>query len=795
MDILELGKDQFEIELDFHKQNLLNCVGAFEEHARSLKHTEDALCESEDALRALLENASQGIITIDGGGVITQVSAMAIRMFGYSAEELLGAPIDVLLPEALRTFGARRREHYFREPFGPMGEGLDLAGRRKDGSEFPVEIALSHVTTRRGVIAISFITDITLRKKSGEEFRRQAALLNQAHEPILIWTVGKTISYWNLGAEALYGFTAEEAIGQYACDLLKTRYAADLDSIVEDLTRDGKWRGELTHTTKDGKEIIVESLMTTLREPDGYVVLETNRDITQRLRMEHALRASEERLRLAVEAAEIGTWDYNPISGALSGDNRARTAFGLPPDAAVDYDSWLSLIHDGDRADVRKSIEAALDPSGDGRFVAEFRTGGGAGTTVRHVYVQGKVFFDAAQPLPKATRFITTVKDVTLRKRSDDQARQSQRLESIGQLAGGVAHDFNNLLTVISGYADMVLAALPPEHELYDSIQEISKAGVRATALTRQLLAFSRQQTSEPRDVGLNTVVCDIEKMLRRLIGEHIELELALDPELALIRADPGHIEQVLVNLAVNARDAMPKGGRLVIETSNFFVDEQFAQMHRSVQPGNYVSLSVSDTGSGMTQEVKARIFEPFFTTKEPGEGTGLGLSTVYGIVEQSRGAMTVYSEPGLGTTFRVLFPRLEFRTEAPTPPPVEVAPGKGAGTILLVEDEGGVRKYVRQILVGHGYAVIEASNGVEALTVAASQGGSIDLLLTDVVMPKMGGADLAREFASLRPRLPVLQMSGYTDRILQRAEVSANYIQKPFTPAVLLARIRSLLP
>jgi PAS domain S-box-containing protein len=391
--------------------------------------------------------------------------------------------------------------------------------------------------------------------------------------------------------------------------------------------------------------------------------------------------------------------------------------------------------------------------------------------------------------------FAAIMRDVTERKRLEEQLLQAQKLDSIGQLAGGVAHDFNNLLTIISGYSELILGRCDPNDPVCEPVEQISRAAARAAAMTRQLLAFGSRQASEQKDVVLNDVVSNIEKMLRRLIGEDVDLVLALEEDAGTFRADPGQIEQVIVNLVINARDAMPGGGKLLIETAALYIDEESAQGRLAVTPGHYLMLAVSDTGTGMTSEVKSRIFEPFFTTKERGKGTGLGLSTVYGIVQQSRGSISVRSEPGQGTTFRLLFPAAEpGQRDIANPAAVIASVEGGSETILLTEDEAGVRGYVRHILERHGYRVAEASNGLEALDVIHSFPGPIHLLLTDVVMPEVGGVELAGQFASVYPGVPVLYMSGYNDRLWMHGETSVNFIQKPFASAELLARIRQLL-
>jgi hypothetical protein len=384
--------------------------------------------------------------------------------------------------------------------------------------------------------------------------------------------------------------------------------------------------------------------------------------------------------------------------------------------------------------------------------------------------------------------------DITERKNLEEQFSQAQRLESIGRLAGGVAHDFNNLLTVINGYAAVILSDLSPTSPLAHKVAEISAAGQRAAALTEQLLAFSRRQLVQPRVLNLNHVISDIEKMLRRLIGEDIELVIKLSTDLGNTKADVGQLQQVIVNLAVNARDAMPQGGSLIIETSNVFLDEDYCFTHPQVRPGAYVILGVTDTGTGMTPEVQQRIFEPFFTTKPQGTGTGLGLATVHGMVRQSGGWIWVYSEPGSGTTFKIYLPGTD--EAVPRPHAIVKTDLRGNETILVVEDQDEVRTLAVTVLERYGYRVLSAAGGEEAIALAKGFQGTIHLLLTDIVMPGMNGRSLATQLAAERT-LRVLFMSGYTeDAIAHRGILDAGleYIQKPFTPESLAAKVREVL-
>jgi two-component system cell cycle sensor histidine kinase/response regulator CckA len=396
------------------------------------------------------------------------------------------------------------------------------------------------------------------------------------------------------------------------------------------------------------------------------------------------------------------------------------------------------------------------------------------------------------------------VRDITARKRAEEtrekleeQLRTSQKMEAIGSLAGGVAHDFNNLLSVIQSYTGYALDAVRDGDPIKDDLLEVKKAGERAVALTRQLLAFSRKQMLQPVQLNLNQIAAGVEMMLRRILGEDIDLVQTLAPDLGLTLADPGQLEQVIMNLVVNARDAMPEGGKLTIETSNVEIDEEYAARHVAVIPGPYVSLAVTDTGCGMDQEAKARLFEPFFTTKE--KGTGLGLSTVYGIVRQSGGHVWVYSEPGVGTTFKVYLPRSFTATEANTitPSTVPMRSTVGSETILVVEDDEALCKVAKRSLDAAGYTVLAAADGDKALQICARYAGDIHLLVTDVVMPRMGGRALAQELSKRRPALKVLYMSGYTDSAIVHhgvLDAGTRFLGKPFTEAELTRKVRKVL-
>jgi signal transduction histidine kinase/ActR/RegA family two-component response regulator len=445
-----------------------------------------------------------------------------------------------------------------------------------------------------------------------------------------------------------------------------------------------------------------------------------------------------------------------------------------------------------DAAELRRLLPEVLSTGRIANLEVQWKRNDGRTITVR---LNGRVV-PGLQPENPWLEFIA--EDVTAQRSLEAQFRQSQKMEAVGRLAGGVAHDFNNLLTVISGYADLILQQLGPEAPLRREMLQINKAAERAALLTRQLLAFSRQQMLEPRVLQLNEVVTGIEPMLRRLLGEDIRLITRLQPALGRVKADPGQMEQVIMNLAVNARDAMPKGGELTVETKETFLDKDFAHDQPTVKPGRYVHLAVADTGVGMDEETLAHIFEPFFTTKERGKGTGLGLSTVYGIVKQSDGYVWAQSKPGKGASFHLYLPLVEIPVAQPgEAEAARTAEKPGSETILVVEDEEGVRSLVRHVLHRQGYNVLEARHAGEALLLCDRFDKTIHLLLTDVILEHVSGPELARRLLKLRPGMRVLFMSGYTDdAVLRHGVQSAEtpFLQKPFTTDVLARKVREVL-
>ena len=513
-------------------------------------------------------------------------------------------------------------------------------------------------------------------------------------------------------------------------------------------------------------------------------------DITERKQAEERLRSSEELFRVVAGSAPVGIFRTDPNGRGTYHNLRWCELAGLTQEQCLG-DGWAGALHPDDRERVYKEWQRSIAEDIEFKCEYRFKTPQGKVNWVHGVAVAVR---DAGGQVES---YVGSVMDVTERRQLEEQLRQSQKMDAVGQIAGGVAHDFNNLLTVINGYTETLLTRHIPGDPGRHELEQVLNAGERAAALTRQLLTFSRQSFAESRVVNLNEIVKSSEAMLHRVIGENIELTASYASDLANLKAAPDQIGQILLNLAVNARDAMPRGGKLRIVTTNEALDESFIRLHTEARPGRYVLLAVSDTGSGMAPEVRARIFEPFFTTKEHGKGTGLGLAVVHGIVKQSGGFIDVYSEPEMGSVFKIYFPV--------TADPVrdalsQAAPKKQAvctESILLVEDESAVRDIAMLVLKSSGYRVRVAGSGKEALKIAAENGTTYDLLLTDVVMPGMSGNELAMKLQEKLPQLKVLYMSGYTsDEVMRQGikEGEIELLQKPFTPAVLTARVRKIL-
>ena len=595
----------------------------------------------------------------------------------------------------------------------------------------------------------------------------------------------------NAWAVTVSGYSREEMLRTDMRELIAPEVRDQFDGYLEKIEKEGTAHGLLLIRTRGGERRIWE-YNNTLRtegvtEP---MVRGMARDITERMRAKKALEETTRRLQLAATSGGLGIWDWDIPSDALHWDDRMFELYGISRDTSLKgMELWQKSIHPDDFLAAMEASKAAV--RGEREFDTEFRVVHPDGT-VRSLQANAIVIRGADG---KALRMIGINRDITAQRSLEEQFRQSQKMEAVGRLAGGIAHDFNNLLTVITGYSDLLLSQIGGKTALGEEVAEIKRAAERAALLTQQLLAFSRRQVLQPRVIDLNEVVSHMERMLRRLIGEDVEFRIVLGEGLGSVKADPGQIEQVIVNLLVNARDAMPGGGELAIETSNVVLDKEFRRDHPSAAAGPYVCLAVVDTGMGMSAEVKAHIFEPFFTTKGKGKGTGLGLSTVYGIINQSIGHIAVDSNIGRGTTVRIFLPRVEDTPEVI--PEASAADLYGGETVLVVEDEDAVRGIVTRVLEESGYRVLWASDGNDGIHLFEENREAIDLLITDVVMPGMGGRELASRLEASRPGIKVLYMSGYTEDAIHHhgaLETGLAFIQKPFTTEGFLMKVREVL-
>jgi PAS domain S-box-containing protein len=507
------------------------------------------------------------------------------------------------------------------------------------------------------------------------------------------------------------------------------------------------------------------------------------------------VRESQQRLNLATKSARVGIWDWDVATKKMFWDAQMYELYGIrEQDFSGDYDAWQKRLHPEDRKRSEDEITAALETRKD--FHSEFRVVWSGGE-VRHIEAHGMV---VSADDGSAARMIGVNWDITERKKLETQVIQSQKMETVGKLAGGVAHEFNSILTAIMGQSELLLNDLPPESPLVQNATEISHAAIRAATLTRQLLAYGRKQLLQPEVLDLNRVISSLEGVLKHLLGADRDMRIIPATELHLVKADAGQIEQVIMNLVVNARDAMPSGGKVTLETVNVTLDLEYVGRFPEfeVKAGSYVMLAVTDTGTGMSDAVKAKLFEPFFSTKGVGQGTGLGLSTCYGIVKQSGGHISVYTELGYGTTFKIYLPQVEMAAKISVPRlPAPQLP-HGTETILLVEDDPALRAMSATLLKRLGYTVLTAANGIEALSVQHERGsGQVDLLFTDVIMPHMSGKELADRVCTLYPQTKILFSSAYTENAIIHQSALDNgvaLLHKPFTPSALAHKVRETL-
>ncbi|MEP6946132.1 MAG: PAS domain S-box protein [Acidobacteriota bacterium] len=775
------------------------------------KFAADELQRQQAELRVLFDLMPAMIWFKDTKNNILRVNERVAHAAGLPIAEIEGKASAKIYPDEAEKFYAddrlviesrKPRLGYVETVPGPDGANLWVQTDKvpyfdSKGEVIGIVVMSQDVTER--MTAAATLNTLTSRTKTRE--RMLTTLLSSMSDFAQIYDRDGRIVFVNQPLLDLWGQTLDEVIGKDFHDL---DYPAELAETLQ---------SELTQVFKTKESVSVETSFTDADDLPGYYeyifspaigtdgnvdfVVGSTRNVTERRRGEQKLKSIADDLSRSQQIAHLGSWEMDipergdVNNGKLIWSDEVFRIFGYQPhEIDVTNELFFNAVHPDDRASVADAMTNALRDGTDYHLEHRISRPDGSERSVReHSEI-------VRNENGKTVKMVGTIQDITDQNELGEQLRHSQKMEAVGILAGGIAHDFNNLLTAINGYSDLTLKKMDAADPLRQNIQEVKNAGVRGAELTSQLLAFSRKQVLRSAVINLNTVVSNIENMLRRILRESVDLRIVLDPKLGNVKADAGQIEQVLMNLAINARDAMPSGGTLLVETENVYLEGEYVSHHLAVAPGSFIKLTVTDNGEGMDAATKARIFEPFFTTKAVGKGTGLGLSTVYGIVKQSGGDIFVYTEIGHGTSFKIYLPCVDATVEKPrwtlSTPQRQI----GTETILVVEDEAVVRKLVCEILVDNGYTVLEANGSAAALEICRTHSSRIDMMLTDVIMPTMGGGQLHGEVVKILPEIKTLFMSGYSDDVLEQWRILDGHtaiIEKPFTPDGLNSKVREL--
>jgi PAS domain S-box-containing protein len=757
-----------------------------------LQRAQEALAEraraSDEALAAVFQASPVPLVALTPEGNVSLWNRAAEAVFGWSADEVVNQPYPLVPPGREAEF----RGLLARALQGERLPGVEVRRQRKDGTLLDLRVWTAPLHDAAGIVTgiLAVVVDVSERRHAEERLRLQGAALEAAANAVMITDREGTILWANDAFSRLTGWSLDECRGRTPRILKSGRHdRLFYEELWRTILGARVWQHEMVNRRKDGELYIEDQTITPVTDERGEVThfVAVKIDIGERKRTEAAILKEKAFSEAMINSLPGIFYLFDQTGRFLRWNHSFESVSGYSAGEIASMHP-LDFFSGEDRTLLEQRIRTVFET---GAADAEAALVSKDGRRTPHYFVGVRLAVDGAPCC------IGMGIDVTARKQLEEQLRQAQKMEAIGQLAGGVAHDFNNILSVIGGYSELVLRSLPSGDPQRRRLEQIRNAGERAAALTHQLLAFGRKQALTPTVLDVAEAVSGMEGMLRRLIPEGIQVVTVFGAEAGRVRADRGQIEQVILNLAVNARDAMPDGGRLVIETLPADLDEGYCRSHAAVRPGRYVLLAVSDTGIGMDAETQTHVFEPFFTTKELGKGTGLGLSTTYGIVKQHEGHITIYSEPGRGTTFKVYLPRVDqeaAREEVATTPPQMARANE---TILLVEDEEAVRLLNREVLEELGYAVLDARDGEAALELSQRHAGRLHLLLTDMVMPRMTGRQLAERLRASRPELRVLFVSGYTSDVVARSgglEPGMAFLQKPFTPDQLARKLRELL-
>ncbi len=765
---------------------------------------EQKLIEKEMWLSTTLKSIGDAIIATDENGGIRFMNPIAEKLTGWQQEDATGLDSS----EVFRIINEKTGElvenpitkaFQTRKTVALANHTLLIS---RDGRRTPIEDSAAPIVNEKGDVlgVVLDFRDVSEKRENERTLRNSEkkfkSIFQASYDAILISDLNGQILSCNKAAQEIFGFSEENLLGQSISLLLPSLncyFSPNLSSLSKQKDIHNLIGKALEIEGKKNDETIfpIDLSITNWETEEGQFLSFTVRDITERKNAEQALKMERDFISTVMDTDGVLVVVLDSFGNFIRGNKTWEILTGYKTENILNKKYELLLRSEAEIKQYREIMNKIYTGEKIGKEEIPLITK--EGETRRILWSYSTIANEGGG----IDFVVATGQDITDLRKAEEQLRQAQKMDAIGKLAGGIAHDFNNLLTAINGYSDLMLETMDPSEEYYEDIKEIRRAGSRAADLTRQLLAFSRRQMLNMRVLDLNESLRNIDKMLRRIIGEHISLDYVLSKELVPVKGDASQIDQIVLNLAVNARDAMPNGGKLTIETANVILDKNYSNKHFQMRPGEYVMLAISDTGIGMSKEVQERIFEPFFTTKEVGKGTGLGLSTVYGIVKQSNGFIWVYSEEGQGTTFKIYLPKADLKEKQQSQFDEFQATYSGSETILLVEDEKFVRDLVARILGKNGYKTVIAKDAREALQLVDEELEAFDLLLTDVVMPEISGKELEGYLREKGLKFKTLYMSGYTDKAIVRHGVlneNIEFIQKPFAPGALLKKVRKIL-